>query len=176
MSSEPQLLKTIFDGWDTYHTSIVHAVEPLSTEQLLYRPAAHLRSVGEVASHIGLGRIDWFARMEAPGSSELAKQAARLESEASIADDQPAILHWLEATWQMIDQTLSIWTTEDLSRTYLHAYQGNTYRVSFQWTIWRILAHDLHHGGELVLMLGMQGLSAFELGDLGGHLTMPPLV
>lgn len=103
------------------------------------------------------------------------QQASLLESGASIHADREAILHWLEASWQMIDETLSSWTTDDLKRTYLHSYQGNTYRVPYQWTIWRILAHDLHHGGELVLALGMQGLSAFELGDLGGHLTMPPL-
>ena len=75
----------------------------------------------------------------------------------------------------MIDQTLSSWTTVDLSRTYPHTYFENTYRVTYQWTIWRILAHDLHHGGELGLMLGMQGISVPELGDLGGHLTEPPL-
>ena len=67
-------LKTIFDGWNAYHLSIVHAVEALSTEQLLYRPAAHLRSVGEISSHIGLGRIAWFERMDAPKSKELAQR------------------------------------------------------------------------------------------------------
>ena len=36
--------------------------------------------------------------------------------------------------------------------------------------------HDVHHGGELALMLGMQGLAIPELGDLFGHITMPPLV
>jgi hypothetical protein len=33
----------------------------------------------------------------------------------------------------------------------------------------------MHHGGELALMLGMQGVGVPELGDLGGHLTYPPL-
>ncbi len=47
--------------------------------------------------------------------------------------------------------------------------------MSYQWTIWRIMAHDIHHGGELSLMLGMQGIEAFELSGLGGHITMPPL-
>jgi hypothetical protein len=28
-----------FDGWDTYNTSIVHAVAPLTQSQLLFRPA-----------------------------------------------------------------------------------------------------------------------------------------
>ncbi len=37
------------------------------------------------------------------------------------------------------------------------------------------MAHDLHHGGEFALMLGIQGIENFELGDLGGHVVEPPL-
>ena len=52
-------------------------------------------------------------------------------------------------------------------------WRGTTYSVSRQWTLWRMMAHDLHHGGELSTMLGTQGLKNFELGDLGGHITEP---
>jgi len=175
MPPETSSLKTVFDGWDTYNTSIVHAVAPLTKEQLLFRPAPGLRSVGETASHIGLGRIDWFQRMGAPGSDALAARAAARESPELITQNSAEIVKWLEATWQMIDQTLQSWTTADLARTYRHTYWGKTYAVSYQWTIWRILTHDLHHGGELALLLGIQGIEIPELGALGGHLTEPPL-
>jgi uncharacterized damage-inducible protein DinB len=33
------------------------------------------------------------------------------------------------------------------------------------------LSHDLHHGGQIALMLGLQGIDVPELGDKGGHLT-----
>jgi hypothetical protein len=42
--------------------------------------------------------------------------------------------------------------------------------------IWRILTHDIHPGVELPVMLGMQGIEIPELGDLGGHWIVPPLV
>ncbi len=175
MDSDAYPLKTVYDGWDTYNTSIVHAVEPLTKEQLLYRPAPKLRSVGETASHIGLGRIGWFERIGAPGSADLAARAAEIKSLDSVAQDTGEIVKWLNATWQMIDQTLTSFTITDLKRTYRHTYYGQTYAVSYQWTIWRILAHDLHHGGELAVMLGMLGVAIPELGDLGGHLNEPPL-
>lgn len=175
MSTEVYPLKTVYDGWDTYNTSIVHAVEPLTKDQLLYRPAPKLRSVGETASHIGLGRIDWFVRINAPGSAGLAAQAAEVKSLESITQDPKEIVKWLNASWLMIEQTLESFTVADLKRTYRHTYYGQTYAVSYQWTIWRILAHDLHHGGELAVMLGMLGVAIPELGDLGGHLNIPPL-
>ena len=47
--------------------------------------------------------------------------------------------------------------------------------MSRQWTIWRVMNHDIHHGGELSLMLGLQGIEAFELSALFGHVILPPL-
>ena len=175
MAKNIMALSTIFEGWDGHQTSIVHAIQPLTHEQLTWRPAPELRSVGELASHIALGRIDWFARMPAPGSRELEQKAEKLGSKAAINEDKGEIIHWLEITWQMVADTLNQWTVQDLSRTYHHEYWGKIYSVSYQWTIWRIMTHDIHHGGELALMLGWQGIKVPELGDLFGHLTEPPL-
>jgi hypothetical protein len=180
------LLKSVLDGWDSYQASLVGAIAPLTPQQLSARPAPHLRTAGEIARHISLGRIDWFLRMDAPGSAEVAARVAdwdedphgnRYVNEAAIAiADQPAELaRWLEMTWQMIDKTLTTWAVGDLAVTYRHTWRGDTYAIPRQWTLWRILAHDLHHGGELALTLGLQGIELFELGDLGGHMTLPPL-
>ncbi len=168
-------LSKIYDGWEGYQTSLVHAIQPVTQEQLAWRPAANLRSVGDLASHIAFGRIGWFARMQAPGSLELMQKAENVGDESAIAGDKAAILLWMKASWQMIADTLNQWTVQDLWRTYRQEYSGKVYQVSFQWTIWRILIHDVHHGGELALMLGVQGLSVPELGDRGGHLVRPPL-
>lgn len=75
----------------------------------------------------------------------------------------------------MIESTLTTWTVADLARTYRHRWNGQVYQVSTQWTLWRILTHDVHHGGELSLMLGLQGIKAFALSGLFGHITLPPL-
>lgn len=175
MSESKIHLSSIFDGWEGYNTSLLHAIQPLTDEQLAWRPAAGLRSVGEAAGHIALGRVAWFARMAAPGSLELWEQVVALGGEDAIAGDKAAILHWLEASWGMIAKTLAQWTVADLARAFRQEYQGATYAVSYQWATWRILTHDVHHGGELALMLGMQGMAVPELGDLFGHITMPPL-
>jgi uncharacterized damage-inducible protein DinB len=177
-------LALVFEGWEGYRQSILHAVTPLTSEQLKWRPAPQLRSAGEVGRHIALGSINWFLRMEAPGSRALASQIAAwdedphvnryiIEVAVDIADQASELVKWLTASGQMITDTLRLWTVEDLQKTYRHTWRGTTYAISRQWTLWRILAHDLHHGGELALLLGMQGLENFELGALGGHITEP---
>ncbi|HEX6306284.1 MAG TPA: hypothetical protein VFZ76_18945, partial [Anaerolineales bacterium] len=97
--------------------------------------------------------------------------------EDAVADPEQAgeLVEWLEASWRMIDLTLKNWTVHDLKVRYRHIWRGDTYAISRQWTIWRIMAHDIHHGGELALMLGMQDIENFELGGLGGHIIEPPL-
>jgi hypothetical protein len=72
----------------------------------------------------------------------------------------------------MIQDGLARWTVDDLGKPLdLPPYQGRRYALTRQWVIWRILSHDIHHGGELAVMLGMQGIAVPELGDEGGHLT-----
>lgn len=179
-------LADVYDGWDGHQASLVHAIAPLTPEQLLWRPAPGLSSVGELARHISMGRLTWFARMAALGSAELANRIEAweldsdgnlfiVESAVPIAEQAVELVYWLEATWQMIDTTLKTWDVSDLATTYRHTWNGAVYAVSRQWTIWRILSHDIHHGGQLSLMLGMQDIAAFELGDLFGHITLPPL-
>ncbi len=175
MPEASTLLAKVFEGWEGYNTSLVHAIQPLTTQQLAWRPAESMRSVGELASHIALGRIDWFSRIPAPGSLELKEKRDALGPGAVLAGDKEAILRWMEDSWQMIERTLSEWTVEDLWRTYRQEYWGKTYLVSYQWVVWRIITHDVHHGGELACMLGMQEIRLPELGDLGGHLVWPPL-
>ncbi|GLV53496.1 hypothetical protein KDH_03490 [Dictyobacter sp. S3.2.2.5] len=169
-------LASVYEGWDGHQRSLVRAIAPLSPSQLSYRAAPHLRSVGEIASHLSLGRVGWFQRMHAPGSEEVARQVEGWEEESRIVENAAELVRRLEVTWHMIETTLHTWTISDLAQTYQHTYWGKTYAISRQWTIWRIMSHDLHHGGELVILLGIQGIDVPELGDLGGHITEPPLV
>ena len=165
----------IFEGWDGYQLSLVRAVEPLSREQLAFRPAPHLRAAGQLVAHIIVARVAWFELIGAPGATELAAQGAAPGSEDSIACDAAGLVHWLKASWGMVEGALNTWTVADLAYTYRQEFDGPTYVVSRQWTIWRVLSHDLHHGGELAVTLGCQGIALRELGDLGGHTIVPPL-
>jgi len=186
MSLEGGSLASVFEGWEGYNQSLVHAIEPLTAEQLAWRSAPGFRSVGELARHISFGRIGWFMRMNAPGSAELVAQIHDwtedrdgnryiVEESIDIAGKATELARWLRLSWTMVDSTLKLWTVADLAQTYRHTYHGTAFAVSRQWTTWRIMAHDIHHGGQLSIMLGQQGIDAFELIGLGGHITEPPL-
>jgi len=175
MESEALTLWTVFDGWQGHQTSLVKAVEPLTRESLSYKPAPELRTVGEIVNHIAGGRVDWLTRI---GEVDL-KQVRQIESwndGDGVNEDATRLVRRLAISWQLVEDKLRQWTVADLSKVYPLPYQGKTYAVSRQWVLWRIMAHDLHHGGEIALMLGEQGIAIPELGQEGGHITTPPLM
>lgn len=180
-----QKLSQVFEGWGGYQTSLVHAVEPLSADQLLWRPAAGRRSTGELVRHIALGRITWLARIGAPGLETIVAKipqwftdgdgSRHVVEEAIPADQSAVLLEWLAFSWQPIQRLLDEWTVDDLRANYRHRFRGADYAPTRQWTVWRVMSHDIHHGGQLAMMLAMQGVPALELGALGGHIIEPPL-
>lgn len=180
-------LSYIFDGWNGYNQSIINAVTPLTPAQLNWRPKEKFNSVGELVRHISLGRLTWLLRAAAPGSKELANEISEwnqdsdgnkdiIESSIDICEQPEELVNWLNLTWQIIENSLTSWSFSDLSKTYPHRWNGDEYAISRQWTLWRVMNHDIHHGGELSLMLGLQGIEAFELSELFGHIILPPLI
>jgi uncharacterized damage-inducible protein DinB len=153
----------------------------LTREQVSWRPAAGRRSVGELIRHISSGRITWLSRMRAPGIDTVAEHVPawhadddgtrRVADESLSCDDPVSLTEWLVLSWQPIQRLMDEWTVDDLFETYRLA----EYVVSRQWTIWRIMSHDIHHGGQLATMLALQGVDAFELRALGGHVISPPV-
>jgi uncharacterized damage-inducible protein DinB len=181
-----QKLAQIFDGWNGYHESLLRAVVPLTKEQLAFKAGQDMRSMGQLIRHIALGRITWLARIEPLGIDEAVARVLRwftdgdgnrhVDEEAVSCGDSQVLAEWLAASWSPIERSLDSWTVDDLLRSYPYRFRGTDYLISRQWVLWRILSHDIHHGGQLALLLAMQGVPAFELRALGGHLTEPPLL
>jgi uncharacterized damage-inducible protein DinB len=152
-------LATYYRGWDRYQQLLTTAVAPLSAEQLELRAAPTLRPIWVIAAHIIAARVLWFHRVMGEGSDDLAALQAwddDGEPERSAAE----LERGLERTWELSEDCLQRWTAKDFEQEFTHPRRGALTR---QWVIWHVLEHDLHHGGELALTLGMHGLSAPDL-------------
>ncbi len=183
MSDNATSLLTIYDGWAGHQQALLSAVIGLTPENLAWRGGDHLRSAGELIGHIVTGRISWIhdvLHVESDAVDQWLAEACQPgpahHLQPGVDLDASVLAVGLEATWEMIESGLSKWTVADLNRTFHHHYQGKTYVVPYQWVIWRIMAHDIHHGGELAFSLGMQGIAIPELGDQGGHIVTPKVV
>jgi uncharacterized damage-inducible protein DinB len=180
-----QKLAQVFEGWNGYQESLLKAAAPLSAEQLLFKAGPGMRSMGQLIRHIALGRLTWLARIEPVGIAEAADRVPRwftdgdgsrhVDEESVSPNNSRVLADWLAVSWEPIQRSLEAWTVSDLSRSFRHRFRGTDYAISRQWVLWRVLSHDMHHGGQLALFLAMQGIPAVELRALGGHITEPPL-
>ena len=156
-NNQPTLL-TYYKGWDAYQDLLSKAIAPLSADQLTLSAAPHLRSISVIAAHIISARIWWFHFVMGEGSADF-EPMVTWDDDGSLPHTAAELVNTLEITWQMIQNSLAHWTPTDLEQTFTR----RSSIVSRQWVIWHIIEHDLHHGGELALTLGMHGLTAPDL-------------
>jgi len=149
-------------GWERYQGLLVRAVAPLSTADLALRAAPSLWPVGGLAGHIVAARVGWFQGWMGEGDPALAPldhwgaEDASPRTAAELADG-------LEATWRMMQDCLARWTPEMLDDPFTRERSHGTVTRTRGWIIWHVIEHDLHHGGELSLTLGMHGRAAPDL-------------
>ena len=154
-------LAAFYRGWETYQELLARAVAPLTVEQLGLRAAPHLRSIGEQAAHVIAARVYWFHYVLREGSRDLAPMV-HWDDDGAPARSAGELASGLEATWTIMQSALERWTADDLDATFTRPRRpGEQY--SRQWVIWHVIEHDLHHGGELSLALGMHGLAGIDL-------------
>ncbi|HEV2655935.1 MAG TPA: DinB family protein [Ktedonobacteraceae bacterium] len=158
MAEQQISLLPLYKGWETYQGLLIKAIEPLSEDQLSLRIAPQLRSIGENAAHIVEARAGWLYYTLEKGDEHLVSQARQPVRSAA------ELVNGLQATWQVMQDALSHWTTADLAAIVHDTDEnGEDQTYTRQWVIWHLIEHDLHHGGELSFTLGMHGLPGIEI-------------
>ncbi len=161
----PVPLIAFFDGWGRYNELLERAVSPLNADQLSLRAADGLWSVRILASHIVSTRSWWFNAWMGEGGEDLARFADFDERGESARRDAAAIVDALHRSWSCVEASLRGWTEDDLAREFQrpapNAQRGRPWR-SRQYIVWHVAEHDVFHGGEISLILGMHGLAGID--------------
>ena len=163
MTESQALTSTIYQGWHTYQARLIKALTPLSPEQLALRAATPLRSIEDTATHVIGARARWFYKLMGEGGEEFA-DLSTWDREGMPERSAAELIHGLEATWQGMQEIIARWTPADWQQTYPgDDDDSEPATITRQWVIWHLIEHDLHHGGEISLTLGMHGLPAPNL-------------
>ena len=155
-------LAVIYENWRGYQEKLRDAVAPLTAEQLSLQPAPQLWPLGQLVQHIIAVRAGWFSgTLQDEDEAMNAYRAwGQRESPARSGEE---LARGLDATWAFIEARLQRWTPDDCAKTFPDEWNGQVYQLSRSWVIYHVLEHDLHHGGEISLLLGMNGLRTLNL-------------
>ncbi|HTP08967.1 MAG TPA: DinB family protein [Anaerolineae bacterium] len=158
----PSTLDVIYENWRGYNEKLRNCIAPLTAEQLALQPAARMWPLGQIVQHIISVKAGWF-------SGTLQDDDAVMSAYMSWGQrDSPdrsgaELARGLDETWAFIEARLQRWTPAECAQTFPDEYDGQTYMVSRSWVIYHVLEHDLHHGSEVSLILGMNGLQGLDL-------------
>jgi len=158
MADDNFTLTTFYRQWGEYQGHIRDSVAPLTDEQLALRAAPDLRSVGENAAHIIGCRAGWFTYVLHEEASPEVKAYADWDAAAPRTGAELA--QALDTSWQFVADCIARWNDEDMRKTFEDEQDGEVVHLSRAWIVWHVLEHDLHHGGEISLTLGMHGVPA----------------
>ncbi len=162
LSDTRPTLEVIYDNWRGYNRRLQNCIAPLTNEQLLLQPAPRLWPLGRVIRHIISVRVGWFnytLQDADKAMEEYALWGQRDSPERSAAE----LVRGLDETWSFIESRLQRWTPTDCAKTFPDEIDGQTYEISRSWVIYHVLEHDLHHGSEVSLILGMNSLQPLEI-------------
>ena len=152
-------LLPFYDGWGRHNDLLIEAIQPLTDEQLQLRAAEHLRPVWLLAAHIIGTRVGWFNLVMGEGDEAFARFEP-WDYDGAPVRSAGELVAGLAGTWRQLRECLQRWTPADLEATFP---RPNGEAWTRQWVIWHVLEHDISHGGELFLTLGMHGLTTPDL-------------
>jgi uncharacterized damage-inducible protein DinB len=142
--------KELFGHWNEVRSGLLAALDKLTDDQLDFTPRQGLWSLRETVVHIAGTEDGWLRGYTANRWHENPPQAADYPTIASIKvllAEQHAITaaQFAENADAALAQVCSLpWGAQ----------------VTMGWAVWHVLEHEIHHRGEVFLMLGLMGMEA----------------
>ena len=156
-------LEVIYENWRGYNQRLQKCIAPLTSEQLSLQPAPGMWPLSQVVQHIISVRAGWFSgtlQDPEPVMEGYMFWGQRDSPERSATD----LVRGLDETWAFIESRLGRWGPDDYASTFPDEDEdGQVWQVSRSWVVYHVLEHDLHHGSEVSMILGMNGLQPLEI-------------
>jgi uncharacterized damage-inducible protein DinB len=136
--------------WNTVRAGLMDAMGKINDSQLDFKPREGLWSLRETVVHIAGTEPGWLRFYTANKWHEGQPQAA----------DYPTI----KSIKALLDQEHAETETQfsqDVDRKFEQEctlpWGG---KCTMEWAVWHVIEHEIHHRGEIYLMLGLMGIEA----------------
>ena len=151
---ETGTLRGLFTHDDWARDKLMTLASTLTDEQLDFVPREGLWSLGRVARHIARAEDGWFRYVVA---RELDNWPPYTAEDYRTVESIKILLTAVHARTEAYLTTIDI---ADLDRV-IETPWGK--QLTLRWIIWHVLEHEIHHRGEIFLMLGLLGLKGPDI-------------
>jgi uncharacterized damage-inducible protein DinB len=149
--------KELFFHWDEVRSGLLRAVDLLTDAQLDFTPRPELRTVRQVLVHIAEAEEGWFRYVVEQKTKSWDEAKIKKASYPTVA----SLKRLLTDVHDRTDALLKTLPVEELDGLRQNPWGGSP--VSVRWIIWHVLEHEIHHRGELFLMLGLMGMQGPDI-------------
>jgi uncharacterized damage-inducible protein DinB len=140
----------LFKHWNEVRIGLLAALDKITDAQLDFRPREGLWSLRETVVHIAGTEDGWLRYYTANHWHENPPQAVNYPT----VDALKALL----AKEHAVTETQFLGNAEAALEQVCSLPWG--VQVPMEWAVWHVIEHEIHHRGEIYLMLGLMGLEA----------------
>lgn len=155
-----------FSGWEKHNELLVKAISPLGDRELSWSPSPEMWAIRRLANHIIAARAWWFAGWMGEETDTLAALIGYDDGPGADERTAQPIVDALNASWTSLSRCLGRWTDREMDDSFQRPRpnkEGERPWRTRRYIIWHVAEHDLHHGGEISLILGMHGGRGLDL-------------
>jgi len=145
----------LFSHWSRVRKGLIEVIESFQDPDLSYCSYPGGWAAGQIMVHIANAEEGWFRFVV---TSEIEEWPSHLQFENYPTRSE--ILEVLESVHTATESYLKSLTEEDLAAEILAPW-GETFPL--QWIIWHVIEHEIHHRGELSLILGILGRDGLDV-------------
>lgn len=145
----------IFKHWNEIRSDLGETIRKFGETDLVLEPFPGSWTVGQIMLHIADAEDGWM-RYVVTGELEEWPEPYKLENYPDI----PAILGLLKEVHQRTLTYLAGLSEEDLDLIITAPWGG---KFTLLWILWHMIEHEIHHRGELSLILGTLGKEGLEV-------------
>ena len=147
---------TLFNHWFEVRQALLSALDQLSDSQLEFTPCKGLWSLGQTACHIASAEEGWFRYCVTHEIDGWEAAEFKLENFPTVADLK-RLLSEVHARTEAMFPANPAGADAVMQRRVLLPWGPE---VSIEYVVWHVLEHEIHHRGEIFLMLGLLSMEA----------------
>jgi uncharacterized damage-inducible protein DinB len=143
-----------FAHWTQIRSELLVTIDKFGDDELSFAPNESSWPAGKIMLHIGDAEDHWFRY-------GIQRKVSRSQSyELEEYPDKAAIKRMLAEIHSRTESYLSTLALADLEREIDMPWNE---RYKLGWIIWHVVEHEIHHRGELSLMLSLLGRQGLDV-------------